>query len=66
MYTVDSAFLTELGLVQNLSFYNSMAYTSPKNAFFFFSFYCVLPIKARLEYTKELKALPFKMNFSPK
>lgn len=38
MYTVDSAFLTELGLVQNLSFYNSMAYTSPKNAFFFFHF----------------------------
>ena len=36
MYTVDSAFLTELRLKQNLSFYNSMAYTSPKNAFFFF------------------------------
>ena len=35
MYTVDSAFLTALGLIHNLSFYNSMAYTSPKNAFFF-------------------------------
>ena len=35
MYTADSAFLTELGLMQNLSFYNSMAYTSPKKCFFF-------------------------------
>ena len=40
MYTVDSAFLTALGLIQNLSFYNSMAYTSPKNAFFFFILLC--------------------------
>lgn len=67
MYTVDSAFLTELGLIQNLSFYNNMGYTSPKNAFFFSILLCftIFSKKLDLDILKNLK-LSFKMNFSPK